>query len=60
MFFCCDPWEEIKRRKYYSKPRKCGQCNKKNYLNYITGLCPMCNQIYIDYLYAKINEMFKQ
>lgn len=57
MFFCCDPYEEIKLKKYYSKPRECSQCNRYDYLNYITKLCPSCDEIFIDYLLHKINNL---
>lgn len=50
MFFCLDPTEEIRRRKYFSKPRECPQCHKDGYLNIITELCPMCHEIFMDYL----------
>lgn len=60
MFFCCEPWEEIKRRKYYSKPRKCPQCKNIGYLNYNLGLCNICTEIYLDYLNDKIDKLFNK
>lgn len=53
MFFCLDVVERWERRKYFSKPRECCQCHKKDYLNMITELCPICNEIFIDYLYDR-------
>lgn len=57
MFYCCDIFEQIRLQKYYSKPRKCEQCRKFDYLNYITGLCPICQKLYIDYLLDMIKQM---
>lgn len=56
MFFSGNLLEEIKAQKYYSKPRKCTQCGKTKHLNYITGLCDMCSDTYLNFLHDLIQK----
>ena len=60
MFNCCDPLEQLRIQKYYSKKRKCKNCSKITILNSILGLCPEFAELEIRRLNEKIDVILKE
>lgn len=58
MFDCLNAGspESFRIKQYYSKKHECPQCHNIDFLNSSTDLCPICSEIFFDYLYYCIDN----